>query len=188
MTPTMTRRLQSFLLLAALAGCGGATQYRHPKADLGAIKTVGVLPFVTMTGEPGVAERVQAVFTIELLAANAFDVVEPGRMLKTLRDAHAGTSGELTPDELKKLGKELGVQGLFMGTVIEFGESHETVTTPQVTIQLKLIETGSGVTVWAATETQGGAGLGQRLFGVGGQTPIEAARAVVRTLIGKLVD
>jgi hypothetical protein len=183
----MARRTQLPLLVAALVGCGGATQYRHPRADLGAIKTVAILPFVAMTGEPGVAEKVQAVFTIEVLAANAFDVVEPGRTMKTLRDAHAGAAAELTPDELKKLGKELGAQGLFVGTVIEFGESHETVTSAQVTIQLKLVETETGITVWAATDTRAGAGLGQRLFGMSGESPIEAARTILRSLIGKLV-
>jgi hypothetical protein len=175
------------VVVAALVACGGGTQYRHPRADLGTVKTVGVLPFVSMTGEPGVAEKVQAVFTIELLGANAFDVVEPGRVAKTLRDGHAGAIADLTPDELKKLGQELGAQGLFVGTVIEFGETHETVTAPQVTIQLKLIETETGATVWAATDTRGGAGLGQRLFGVGGESPIEAARSILRGLIGKLV-
>jgi hypothetical protein len=183
----MPTRPIPLLLLAVLAGCGGATQYRHPRADFGSIKTVGVLPFVSMTGEPGVAEKVQALFTIELLASNAFDVVEPGRVAKTLRDARAGAVGELTPDEIKKLGKELSAQALFMGTVLEYGETHAGVNAPQVTVQLKLVETETGVTVWAATETKAGAKWDQRLFGVGGQSPIQAARAIVRDLIGKLI-
>jgi TolB-like protein len=184
---TMTRRPASLILLAVLVGCGGATQYRHPRADLGTVKTVGILPFVSMTGEPGVADKVQALFTIELLASNAFDVVEPGRVLKTMRDSRSGPVAELTPDEVKKLGKELNAQAVFVGTVLEFGESNAGVKAPQVTVQLKLVETGSGVTVWAATETRGGAKWDQRLFGTGGQSPVQAARSVLRSLIGKLL-
>ena len=183
---TMARTILSLLLLAAV-GCGGATQYRHPRADLGALKTVGVLPFTSMTGEPGVAEKVQALFTIELLGANAFDVVEPGRMTKTLRDASAGPAPELTPDDIKKIGKEVNAQALFIGTIVEFAETQGSVNAPHVTIQLKLVETETGATVWAATETRGGAGWGQRLFGVGGRSTVETARAMVRTLIGRLL-
>jgi hypothetical protein len=86
----------------------------------------------------------------------------------------------LGPPELKRLGETLKADALFMGTVVDFSQSQSGTPAPDVTIQLRLVETQSGVTVWSASKTRSGASLGARLFGIGGDSLIEAARQLLR--------
>jgi len=83
-------RHAAFLLLAALtaaSGCRSArtTKYLHPNMDLGVIKRVAVLPFENVTPDRAASDKVQKVFLTELLALEAFEVVEPGQVNKFLK-------------------------------------------------------------------------------------------------------
>ncbi len=182
------------LLLAALApalvGCAShTTQYLHPNVDLGAMKTVAVLPFENVTQEQTAGEKVQRIFTTELLATGVFQVVEPGAVNKALRAERSDLAvSALAPADLKRLGETLKVDGFFMGSVIDFNESRSGSTpAPEVTVQLRLVEAQSGVTVWNTSKTKSGASLGARMFGVGGDSLTQAAREVVREELHTLV-
>ncbi|HVO09258.1 MAG TPA: CsgG/HfaB family protein [Vicinamibacteria bacterium] len=190
----MMRSPLTILLVAlapALAGCAShtTTQYLHPNVDLGAMKTVAVLPFENVTQEQTAGEKVQRIFITELLATGVFQVVEPGAVNKALRAERSdlAVSG-LAPADLKRLGEALKVDGFFMGTVIDFNESHSGSTpAPEVTVQLRLVEAQSGVTVWNTSKTRSGASLSARMFGVGGDSLTQAAREVVREELHTLV-
>ena len=70
----------------------------------------------------------------------------------------------------------------------EYGESRSgTTPVPDVSIQLKLVETSTGLTVWAASDTKAGASFATRMFGVGGESPIEAARTIIRSQLETLL-
>lgn len=154
------------------------TKFFHPNADLGVMKKVAVLPFDNVTQDKAAGEKCQKIFFIELLAAEAFDVVEPGQVTKTLKSQGAESMG---PADFQRVGKELGVDGLFLGSVIDFEDARSGSTpAPEVTIQLRLVETQTGATVWSTSETRSGAAVSTRLFGVGGESLTEAARRVIR--------
>ena len=176
--------------LSVLAGCASSptTKYLHPNVDLGAIKKVAVLPFENLTQEKGAGEKVQKIFLTELLSLEAFEVIEPGQVTKELRAARIESPEALGPPELKKLGEAWKAQGIFIGAVVDFAETRSGSTpTPEVTIQLRLVETQSGVTVWSASRTRSGASASARLFGIGGQSLTEAARQLVREELSTLV-
>jgi hypothetical protein len=183
----MKRFLQLASLLAAL-GCGGSSYYLHPRADLGAIRKVAVLPFETVTPERVAAEKVQKIFLNELLAADAFEVVEPGVVLKALRDERIDNVGALTPADIVRVSKAMGAQGLFFGTVVDYADPRggETIA-PDITIQLRLVESQTGATVWSASRTRNGTTMSARLFGFGGNSSTEVARSLIRDELSTLL-
>lgn len=178
------------VLAAALfaAGCRTSqqTRYVHQNADLGAINKVAVLPFDTLATDRASGDKVQKIFYIELLALDVFEVAEPGQVMKVVRGS--GPLDLLGPADYQKIGKDLGVDGLFVGSVVDFDESRGATTgSPDVTIQLRLIETQTGSTIWSTSQTRSGASVGNRLFGVGGESLTEAARRVVRAELRTLL-
>jgi TolB-like protein len=164
------------------------TRYLHKNADLGAITKVAVLPFENLTQERTAGDKVQKIFYLELLSLDVFEVAEPGQVTKVLRaDAPSGLDA-LGQSDYQKIGKDLGVDGVLVGVVVDYAEGRTGSTpTPDVTIQLRLIETHSGATIWSAGQTRSGASAATRLFGVGGESLTEAARRVVRSELQTLL-
>jgi TolB-like protein len=188
----MIHKRTYFPLLAAIAmlgaSCGSTThqtRFMHANADLGAIKSVAVLPFDSLAQDRAAGDKVQKIFYLELLSLDVFEVSEPGQVNKFVRSDALATLG---PAEFQKIGKDLGVDALFAGSVVDFAEGRSGSTpTPEITIQLRLIETHSGTTIWSVGQTRSGAGVSTRLFGVGGESLSEAARRVVRRELATLL-
>lgn len=186
----MTMKNAALLPLLLLPGCAssGTTEYLHPNVDLGAIQKVAVLPFENLTAERTAGEKVQKVFLTELLSLGAFEVVEPGAVVKAVKAERAETMDALGPAELKRIGEALKADALFLGSVVDFADTRSgSAPAPEVTIQVRLVETQSGVTVWSVSRTRSGASLSARLFGVGGASLTEAARELLRAELRTLV-
>jgi hypothetical protein len=82
---------------------------------------------------------------------------------------------------MTRVGTALKADVLFVGTVVDFTDNRSGSTpAPEVTIQLRMVETQSGVTVWSVSKTRSGAGAMAKLFGIGGDSVTEAARQLVR--------
>lgn len=179
----------SLLLWIALVGCkAGPTVYIHPNADFSLIKKVGILTFDNLTQDRFAADKVQKIFTTELLSLSAFEVVEPGQMLRALMDQRIEAPSAMTAAEIKKVGEAVGAQALIFGTVVDFGESRVgTNPSPEVTVQLRLVETQSGVTLWSVSHTRSGVKIPVRLFGVGGETPTQATQKLMRREINTIL-
>jgi TolB-like protein len=177
------------VLISMSCASGPSAKYMHPNADLGAIKKVAILPLENLTNERAAADKVTKILLIEVLTLEVFDVVEPGQVAKTLKTERVESTEALTPADLKKIGDALGAQGLFIGTVVDFAEGRSGNTpTPEVTIQLRLVETQSGATVWSASQTRSGAKASARLFGIGGESLTEAARQLIRKELRTLLQ
>jgi TolB-like protein len=185
------RTLAALLAAATLAGgCASSarTSYTHPSADLGAIRKVAVLPFTSLTVDPAAAAKVHRIFLVELLATGVVEVVEPGAVTQIQLAERIESADTLTPADLQRIGQALAADGLFLGTVVDFEENRiGTVPAPEVTIQLRLVETASGATVWSSSETRSGAGVRARLLGFGGDSLTAAARKLVREQLDTLV-
>jgi hypothetical protein len=179
----------TLVLAIAAGGCRStSTKYLHPKADLGAITSVAVLPFQNLTDQRSAPDKVQKVFYLELLALSVFEVAEPGQVAKTLRNGGITSTDALGTAELQRIGKELGVDGLFLGSVVDYAETHiGTTQTPEVTIEVRLVETQTGATIWSTSHTRAGAGISTRFFGLGGESLTEATRKVVRRELATLL-
>jgi len=176
------------LVMMASSACRTSNQqtsFVHKNADLGAITKVAVLPFDNLSQERTAGDKVQKIFYLELLSLDVFEVAEPGEVTKVMRSEGSDALG---PADYEKLGKDLGVDAVFVGSVVDFAETRSGSTpTPEVTIQLRLIETHSGSTIWSTGRSRSGASFSTRLFGVGGESMTQAARKVVRAELGTLL-
>jgi TolB-like protein len=180
--------IPALLIAAAAAGCPGPARYVRQNADLGVIQAVAVLPFENVTNDRLCAERVHRIFLTELLAFDAFQVAEPGQVARTLRRDQLDPAN-LTPEEVKRLGQALKVQALFQGTILEYdeGRASGSAPSPQVKLQLKLVDAETGVTLWSVVRAAGGAAITARLFGIGGEPASTVAGEIIRDELSKLL-
>lgn len=192
-TMSHQKRTATVLTIACLAflatSCASRpTRYIHPNADLAAMTKVAVLPFENASGIAGAAEKVHKIFLVELLALEAFDVVEPGTVSKVIRAETATSPAHLTPEDLKRIGAALGADGLFMGEIVDYNDARGTNGAPEVTVQLRLVEVSSGATVWSTSQTRAGVKASTRLFGVSSDSTTEVTRKLVRRQLATLLQ
>jgi TolB-like protein len=170
-------------LLAAACG-GGPTVFRHPTTQAHEIRTIAVLPFEDLaTTDRRTAERVRQLTLAELQARKGFEVVEPG--LVENRVAERSGAASALPDDLKSLGASLHADGLLMGTILSYTDSRGAAG-GEATIQLRLVETRSGATVWTASHSASGSSFAKRFFGMASDSGAEVARAVIRSELATL--
>jgi polysaccharide biosynthesis protein PelC len=180
----MERHLTPSLALAlalAAAGCGATPRYVNKSADLGAITSVAVLPFENVTTDKLCAERVHKIFVTELLARDAFKVVEPGQVARVMRRDQL-EPGTLAPEDIKRVGQALGAQALFMGAILEYdeGRSGGYAPSPRVKLLLRLVDVETGTTLWSVSRERGGTTVSARLFGIGGNPASSLAEQLIR--------
>jgi curli biogenesis system outer membrane secretion channel CsgG len=181
-TALRTALLAAAALLAA--GCASTPHYTNKRADLSSMRKVAVLPFDNLGEERLAGEKVQRIFIAELLESGAFDVVEPGRVVRVLRDEKIESPSAMSPEDVQRVGKALGAEGLVFGTVLELAEPRGAQgAPPTVTIQLKLVETATGSTVWSATRQRNGATFGSRFLGLSPASSTEVVAAALRDAI-----
>lgn len=180
------------LLIAAALFCAACTtapvRYIHPNADLGALQKVAVLPFENVSGVTAASDKVHKIFLVELLSVEAFDVIEPGQVSKVLKGEKVASPDQLTPEDFKRIGGALGADALFLGQVVDYTDARGSGSAPEVTLQLRLVETASGVTVWSSSQTRSGVKATTRLFGVSGDSITERTRKVIRQQLATILE
>jgi hypothetical protein len=179
------------LVAATLIGCGGprATVYIHQEYNFGFIERVGVVPFKNVSREQGAAERATSFFITELLVAEAFDVLEPGEVQRLMVKYGVTGLSELTAEQIKGIGTDGQVQALFVGTVSEATAIRSgSSQTYSVTIDIRLVETESGRTIWSATNTEKGTSVWKSIFGGSGKSQSEVMRKCVHDVLKTLID
>jgi TolB-like protein len=183
-----TAVLVSAAILAAGCSSMGPTTFLHPEFNFQFIERVAVIPFENISQDQGAGQRTTRFFVSELLAAQAFDVVEPGEVIRALEKQGKVRAAELTEAEAIEVGKELGVQAIFLGSI---GESTTlrsgSASLPVVTLVARLVETEKGTTVWSNTHTEGGRGFWGTLLGTGGKSRGEITRRCVQKCVGTLI-
>ncbi len=102
-----------FPALLILAACATPKVAVNPRADFSGVKRVAVLSF---SGPKG--DLAADLMTQSLLEQGA-DVVERQRLDAVLKEQSLTSSGSFDPSTAKQLGKLLGVDALFVGTVAE---------------------------------------------------------------------
>jgi len=155
--------------------------------DFAAVKSIGVMPFVSLARDPVVADRVRDVFINKLLATGAVYVLPMGEVARGATRAEIQNPSVPSPEEVVKLGGLLKVQAIITGTVREYGEVRSgTVSSNIVSISLQMLETQTGKVVWSASSTEGGVNVWDRLFGGGGEPMNKVTEKAVDDLISKL--
>lgn len=179
----------SALLAASLAGCstgGGARNFVRPDYNLSAIKKIAVLPFESLAFQDEYAgERIRRVVITELLI-HGYEVVEPGEVTRELAEIKKFTRA-LTTDDIKKIGKNLGVDAIMTGAVEAYRlSSGLTVQYPDIALSMRLLDAESALVVWSIVHSSGGPGFGPRHFGTEGPSLGSTAHSLVRESVDAL--
>ncbi len=185
MSVSLRARLLASSIPLLAAACGGPTVYRHPTSSVREIRTIAVMPCENLTGaDSRTAERIRQLTLVELQANKDFEVIEPGLVTKSVSER--STPSALSPEELKDLGAALHADGLLFGSILSYSDSRGVDGAGEATIQLRLVETRSGATVWTASQSMKGSSFAKRFFGLTGDSGAEVARAVIRSELATL--
>ncbi|MFZ3138937.1 MAG: CsgG/HfaB family protein [Thermodesulfovibrionales bacterium] len=172
-------------LLFFIQGCG-PTHFVRPKTDVESVKKVAILPFENFTQDDYAGEKIRRIAITELLSRDV-DVIEPGEVTRLFREMKIKSLGSVKVSEIQEIGKALNVEAVILGSVEAFGTGRGiSVSYPEVTINLRMIEVNSGNIVWSVRHTTGGPDFWTRHFGSEGPSLSEAAGKVVRESIGSL--
>lgn len=187
MTRASVRALSAALLMF-LSGCGsGSSVFVHPDYNFSYLERVAVVPFENLSSDQGAAARATRLFISDLLAAKAFDIVEPGEVSQALQKYGTVRTAELTGDQIRELGKTLSVQALIFGSLGESAGSRSPSDAGVVTLVVRTVETEKGVTIWSGTSTAGGRGFWASLFGTSGPSESEVLRRCVEKSVHSML-
>lgn len=172
-------------LLIFIYGCG-PSHFIRSKTDINNVKRVAVLPFENFTSDEYAGEKIRRLVITELLL-RGIDVIEPGEVTRILRESKVKSLGSIKITEIQDIGKTLGVEAVMTGSVEAFAISRGiSVTYPEVSIHLILLEASSGNIIWSMWHTTGGANFWTRHFGSEGISLSEAARKAVKETVDTL--
>jgi hypothetical protein len=174
-----------------VVGCGGmgATKFVHPGFDFGFIERVAVVPFENLSTEQGAGARATRYFTTAVLSAEAFEVVEPGEVSRAVQEFGVVATAQLTEEQAVTLGRALGAQGVFLGSLAESAKIRSGSNNVSViTIVTSLVETETGTTVWSSTNTEDSASIWSSLFGTGQESSSEVMRKAIDGCLDTLLD
>jgi TolB-like protein len=168
-----------FFTVVFLLGCSEKFFVKSEK-ELSNVKSIAVLPFENFASDAHAGEKVRRIVITDLLS-RGINVIEPGEVTRLLIEMKVGSLSSIKTKEIQDLGKKLGVEAVMCGSVEAFGiSSGISVSYPEVTINLMMIETSTGNIIWSVRNSSGGASFWTRHFGTEGITLSEAARNVVR--------
>ena len=185
-----TGKVLGLFTLLLLGSCASVPEvvYRDEQMDFGAIQTVAVMPFVSLTRDNVAAERVRDVFITRLLATGAVYVVPVGEVARAVTQAEIQNPSAPSPEEIVKLGGLMKVQAVITGTVREYGEVRSGLSTAGVvSMSIEVLETQLGKIVWSSGSTKGGITVWDRLFGGGGRPMNNVTAEAVDDIINRLV-
>src|SRR4030067_1891110 len=176
-------------LLFMVGGCATntSTQYIRQNIDYKNIQRMAVLPFESLTTDEYAGEKIRKSVITELLSRGV-DIIEPGEVTRVFIDQKIKSLSSIRTIDLQNMAKTLGVEALMMGSVEAYDISRGiSVTYPEVSINLRLIEASSGNIIWSVCQTSGGPGFWTRHFGAEGMSLSEAANKVVKEAIDTLL-
>ncbi|MGA1795630.1 MAG: hypothetical protein ACMUIL_07205 [bacterium] len=194
-----------FLLICAAAGCmrPGNRVYVNPNTNFRFVKKVAVLPFQNLSQDRFADKKVWDTFVTTLLASEAVEVLELGevlRVMNTLGITSAASdqtsfapqdqkpAGTITRDAARDLGQALGIQGIILGSVEEYGIVRSSSGSyPEVSLTLRMVDPKTGSIIWAVSHTEKGSRVLPSILGIGedtlSETALKAARHIVDTLV-----
>ena len=178
--------------------------YINPNVNFRFIKKVAVLPFENLSQDRFAGKKMRDIFVTTLLASEVVDVVELGDVLQVMNTFGIVTDQEqpmlvvqeqkptdtITKDNARALGQALGVQGIIMGSVEEYGIVRSTSGPyPEVSLTLRMMDPKTGSIIWAVSHTEKGSRILSSILGVGEETVTEtafkASKEITNTLVYK---
>lgn len=175
------------------SGDSGALTLERPALDFGGevfvdftsrsadYRMVAVLPFKAAVEQAG--ESISDMFTTELLKTAKYGLIERGQIASVLKEQELGLSGVVDDQMAVELGRILGVQGVVVGSVSEYGlQKVKIARAPSVGLSVRMIDTTTGKIVWSISHTQVGSAM-TSLSAQAGRVVDEMVQALAAALI-----
>jgi len=175
------------LVVISLTACASVEMYKDPKMDFGSIYTVAVMPFSNLSKEQVAADRVRDVLMTMLLAHGEVYVLPQGEVARGI--AMAGVMNPVAPskEEMLKFGGLVKVDAVITGVIREYGEVRSgSASANVISLSLQMTEVQTGKVVLSLSATNGGIGLGDRLFGGGGEPMNVVTEKTIKDAINKI--
>lgn len=143
------RALVWVAVTAALAACWqplNSSLYRD-RLRVTEMQRVAVLPLENLTADTYASDVVTGLLTNSLYATGRFRILEKNEALRKLKAADVALPTAIDAATAQKIGRELGVDGVFVGTITEY----TYLFYPEdavVGLSVSLIDTETGLTVW----------------------------------------
>lgn len=161
--------------------------YVRPGSGLSDLKKIAVLPLDNLSGEEAAGEQMTEIFVMELMRAGRFDVAEPGRVKKAMKERRIRTTRDMDLEAAKWLGENLDLNLILVGSVLEFRvQEYQNKRVPVVTVILRLVQANTGTTLWATYASRKGDDR-ETLFGWGRITSLsQLAKEVASEMVSTL--
>jgi TolB-like protein len=128
---------------------GGTVPSGHPR--------VALMPFENLSGREEQAQLFTKIFFAQLVASDAFEMVDPTRVEAAMDSLGIRDSGSMTPAQVTAMADTLSVPYLLLGSVLESGAiQNENNSIPSVGATLRLVEAASGRVLWAGVHFRSG--------------------------------
>lgn len=129
-----------------------ATIFVSPAAAQRIYQKVAVLPFKAPTELIG--SSISDLFATALLKTNKYNLVERSQMEQVLGEQALGLKGVTESTLAMRVGKMLGVQGVIVGTVPEYGsKASGSAELSAIGINARMIDVSDGGVVWSVSDS-----------------------------------
>jgi len=133
-------------------GTSTSSIFVSPHAKDKNLKKVAVLPFKAPVELAGAS--IADVFTTEILKTYKYRLIERSQMEQVLDEKALGLQGVISSSEAIQIGKLLGVEGVILGTVPEYGlRASGSNELPSVGINVRMISVNDGSIVWSVSDS-----------------------------------
>ncbi len=174
-------------LLFGTACAPGATSFVRDDVDFSYIRRVTIYPFANLSQDVHASQRMHSVFTAELLAQDAVVIIDQGEILNAMAELRLSPGSQLSAVQIMDLGQALSVDGIFFGTIEEYGvERISDGRTYSITASFKLVETETGSMIWNSQTRADGTSFWRKLFGGGSASLYGVSRSAVQQALGTL--
>lgn len=170
------------LAVLLLSSCGGKTAL-NKNYDLSRVRRIGVLGFGGK-GVPGVED----LFTKHMLE-EGFTVIERSQLARLLEEQRISSSGLVSAETAKNIGRILGVDAMVIGDVISLSKERQDVSYVETrTTSEEPVFTAESVRREDGTYTQVIRQTGTKVTHETARTPQVYSRFAQAGLVAKLVD
>ena len=177
------------LVFFGLTGCGlpfsGKSQaFVRENVDFGFVKKIAVLPVENNSKDEFAPELVRDITITRILAMRLFDVIDKGLVDSVLKEEAIEPGKPIDTATIKRLGQKLNVQCLLLSTLDIAADSRQgSMSYPEISVTLRLVEVETGLVIWQAGGHQSGDSMWRRLFGLSGRDKYQVTVSLVEDLL-----
>lgn len=172
-----------------LTGCslpfiGKSKAFVRENVDFGFVKKIAVLPVENNSKDEFAPELVRDVTITRILAMKLFDVTDKGLVDSFLKEEAIDPGKPLDTATIKRLGQKLNVQCVLLTTLDIAADSRQgSMSYPEISVTLRLLEVETGLVIWQAGGHQSGDSIWRRLFGLAGRDKYQVTVSLVEDIL-----